>query len=394
MTRSFALSIDSPAAVAVGSPTIVEGVPVQRFVKKVINDGHFVKRDPKTKEKLWELDVNPARRELWAATFKAMKTGGVPVRIMDETGNYTIDAPKAPLTTNHAGAWDTGGKRLKKQAEAAIGETVDMIADDDGWLSVVQEVKGQANIDLVKRSKFVSPEIDYCFIDGTDKKYGEAITAVSIVANPLIPCQTGFETIAASADSPVRYVMSLDNGESDMLSAALVAAIALAAGVDTKTITDEASAVSALGGVKSKLDDTQAKLTKALSSDEPEVNPSVRAMAARAVEKELDGLKGFVSDAGIKALKDELVGDRGAAKYSTFIMSHDEPEQAVVAVEKLVKIIRENPGVKKGEKTALPNTKALSSDEGEGEGNDALHAGINKLVDAAIKANYPAATAK
>jgi hypothetical protein len=71
--NTLILSIDSPAARTAGSTIQVDGVPVARFVKPVIPVGKFVKRDKRTGEKLWDLDVTPERQQQWVDTFQAMK---------------------------------------------------------------------------------------------------------------------------------------------------------------------------------------------------------------------------------------------------------------------------------------------------------------------------------
>lgn len=386
---------------AIGKPTEVEGMPVQRFVKRIIPQGHFVKRDKVTKEKLWELDVTRKRQDMWVDAFKAMKTDGVAVRLLDETGNYTIDAPKAPLSKNHAGAFEKNPQtRLKKLAEAVVGETVDMFVEEEGdfkgWLSTVHEVKGKEQIELCKTAKFTSPEIDPCFIDGTDKKHGEAITAISIVANPLVPGQTGFQPIAASADSPERYVLSLENEEPSMaLTAALIASIAMLAGVDASQVTDD-SAPGLLKGVHTKLTETTDKLTKALSADEPDTK--MLGLTARNAETVIkQQLTGILSEAGIQKVTSRLVGDRAAGKYSSYILSADSPDGAIDFIEQLCKDIKDNIALKKGVKTELQDDKskrkALSEDEGGTEENPA-HAAAMKIADAHIQSHYGIKPAK
>lgn len=378
MNKSFALSIESPAAEAVGAATTVDGMPVQRFLKKVIPVGKFVKHDQKTKAKLWELDVTPDRQKLWVDTFKTMKAGGVPVRISDETGNFTIDAPNAKVTKNHAGAWDKPTTRLKKLAENVVAETQDLFIADDGWVTAVVEAKGQPAIDFLKTAQFTSPEIDPCFIDGTDKRHGEAITAISIVANPLVPGQTGFETIAASADSPERFVLSLDNGEPEMKT--LLAMIATFAAMPIDSLTTEQQGVDALKAIQAKHAETEGKLTKALSSDQPD--KVALGLAAKYAGKEIDnGLKGVLTEAGIKAVKETLIGDPAKGQYAPWILSHDEPDAAVNAAEELCKVIKDNRvAITPGAKTALQNTKVLSSEEPNGQPKEITPERLKELL--------------
>lgn len=383
LENTLILSIDSPATRTAGSVKVVDGVPVARFIKPVIPVGLFTKRDKQTGKRLWDLEVTPERQQQWVDSFHASK--GKPVKLMDETGAFTVDAPALALTKNHAGAWDRGEKRLKKLAENVIGDTVDLFIEDK-WLTAVVEVKGQSAIDLVTRNKDTSPEIDPVFIDG---KRTEAITAISIVPNPLVPGQTGFQPIAASDDEPERYVLSLDTGESSMkVAQVLAAAIALAglAGVSQAVTEDNVDDV--LSQCRGKFEGQKAELTKALSDDQPDLKHL--GLVARLAEKEIDRLKDVVSDAGIAELKTKLVGDVAGKKFSTYILSADEPEDAVKSIEEIVNTLLKHKAVAKGPKSdrqktdALHDPKALADEEGDGSANEVT----NKIVDAHIKATY------
>lgn len=406
MKGPFVLSVASPAATPAGSTTVLaDGTPIQRFLKSVIPVGRFIKRDPVTKKILWELDVTPERQDSWVETFKAMKTAGVSVRLMDETGmlaatsgrmltpgNFTIESPKATLSRNHAGAFDAPSKRLENLAENVVGETIDMFRDPaDGWLKTIHEVRGKESIDLVTRAKFTSPEIEACYIDGTDKKYGEAITVISVVARPLIPGQSEFLPIAASEDAPQRHVLTLESEESPMISKSMLASIsvlALAAGI--KTPVTEANAEQTLLTLQSPVikalsadDPGRQKIKCSVCGDERECVPlcpgcsmKTRTMSAdgpeatglglsaRLMEKVVEEtFRPLVSDVGLSAVKNIIIGDRTKKQYSAFVLSHEDPESALNSIEALCEVIRKNPAVKKGAQTTMQQTHVLSVDD-------------------------------
>jgi hypothetical protein len=307
---------------------------------------------------------------MWVDSFRAMKKDGIPVRLKDTTGAFTVPFTKTQLTKNHAGAFNPDNTaRLTTLAENVIAEVDDMYVDEaDGWLKTIHQVNGQDAIDFIKRAKFTSPEIDPCMFDGADKKRGEVITAVSIVANPLIPGQTEFQAIAASADTAERMVLSLDIKEPPML--ALFPIIAAMAGIDASKVT-ESNAVATLQTVQARigtLEGEKSQLTKALSAGDAEPDPTVMALAADVALREIEGaFSPIVSAAGMKLLKVEFVGDIEASKYAPFILSAETPLHAVRSIQRIAKILKDNPAVRKGAQTHLQNTIALTRETPDGD---------------------------
>jgi hypothetical protein len=59
-------------------------------------------------------------------------------------------------------------------------------------------------------------------------------------------------------------------------------------------------------------------------------------------------------------LKTELVGNVDKAEYAPFILSAETPLHAVRSLQRIAKIIKDNPAVKKGGQTQLQNVVALS----------------------------------
>jgi hypothetical protein len=392
MPESFILSSSSSTPARRSSEIrIVDGQPVARFVKDVIRDGKFVKRDKATGRTIFELEVTPERRKTWVDSWRAMKEAGKPVKLRDDTGAFTLDAPHAPVTTNHAGAFKKSRvERLRTMAENVVCDTVDIFNEGDTTFAVV-EVKGERALDLVTRNKDTSPEIDVVEIDGEKT---EAITAISIVANPLVPGQKGFELIAASADTPERFILSSDDGESPMKVAQVLAAtIALAglAGISQAVTEDNVDGV--LEQCRGKFESQ----TKALSADVP--NPTVVSMACRMASKEFDRLKGIMTDAGIAKLREQFVGNIDKKEFSTLALSADSPEAYVSTIEKLVDaIVKDREPLKKGAKSGVQGGTAVVEDTKNLSGDDELEAGeekpdpsraaVDKILDAHVKSIY------
>jgi hypothetical protein len=289
---------------------------------------------------------------------------------MDDTGAFTVDAPHSPLTKNHAGAFEKGagarGRRMQKLAENVVGDTVDMFIAD-GWVNAVVEVKGQSPPSTWSpATKTPARKSTRCI---HRRQRTEIITAISIVPNPLVPGQTGFQPIAASDDEPERFILSLDTGDTTMkVAEVLAAAMALAASVGISGPVTEDNAHDILGQCRAKFGEQKDQLTKVLSDEEPDLKNL--GLVARLAEKEIDRLKTVVSDAGIADLKTKLVGDVKSKKFSSFILSAEDPDDAATAIEGIVDTILKHPAVTKGAKTPRQNTevladsKALSDEEG------------------------------
>jgi hypothetical protein len=123
----------------------------------------------------WTLAVTPRRLAAWCAAFARMRQAGVDIEI----------------TVDHS-----------PRVAAVQGYLVDMFVEGDR-LYGVHEMLGQSAIDLARRVKNVSVEIDPSFVDGRGTRYGEAIVRSSLVQQPVVPGQDHFVPLAASRGGDV-----------------------------------------------------------------------------------------------------------------------------------------------------------------------------------------------
>lgn len=111
----------------------------------------------------WTLDLNPDKLNAYAAAFDSMKANGVTV----------------PVTLDHSAS-----------ATAVVGYVEDLFVQGDRLYARLTTNGMHANLPEVVRT--VSVEIEPDFTDGRGNKYGEAVTAVSIVKSPVVPNQHNF----------------------------------------------------------------------------------------------------------------------------------------------------------------------------------------------------------
>jgi len=169
----------------------VDGVPTRRFIKDVLSIGEYEwERDGQQ----LRLDVDHARLNRFADTHNRLRANGVSPEVFRVTKDH------------------------KQGVDAVVGYlNGDAFVLGDS-LYMVHEMRGEDGIDLAQRVPQVSVEIDPDFIDGKGNHYGEAITASSVVAAPVVPGQQPFRKIAASREpgkAPVP-VLSLSVGVKPM----------------------------------------------------------------------------------------------------------------------------------------------------------------------------------
>ncbi len=152
----------------------------RRYRKDCLRLGRFVAREAVTGRAV-ELEVSAARLDGWVAAFGAMRAGGVEV----------------DLTVDHGGGaasrrgWVTALYRASTRGDA-------LVADPEGEvLAFEAELSDDEAVLLAQRCPHVSVEIEPDFIDGQGRRYGEAITAISIVRQPVVPGQRPFSKLAA-----------------------------------------------------------------------------------------------------------------------------------------------------------------------------------------------------
>lgn len=355
-TKQFSLAVSAtatPLGPATKAGTAEDAPPVRRYIKPIYRLGSFTHPT-----KGWSLDMTSKRMNEHLSVFQKMKLAGIPVK----------------LTKDHK----TGADFVVGDIQEALrGNMVNGKFDpnpEGEWGAVVAEVTGQKNIELVESNKDASVEIDPFKVGPDQTRYGEHIRAVSIVPNPLVPGQTGFERIAADDGDvdPERPTYLFSDGEPEMKTlfssiATLAATCGLSLSADGMT---EASAVEAVGTVKAKLaslETEKTSLTKKLSDagtgDDPD--PKYLNMCKKNSIENIKSLKGTgqLSDAGILALTKELTAN------PSMMLSDGDGDDATSPIERIVKIFKDNPGVKLGGKTGLQQTREL--DDGGRSNNGA-----------------------
>lgn len=161
--QTATLAVTEGEGFAVRSTDDRNGTPIRRASKDILLVGRYV--HPKAG---WTLNVTPERLEQLAATARAMIAEGVDIEI----------------TVDH-----------RPDADAVIGYLADVWVDGDR-LMALHEIRGQTAIDLSERVQRVSVEIEPDFADGKGRQWGDAITAVSLVQQPVVPGQNDFVTLS------------------------------------------------------------------------------------------------------------------------------------------------------------------------------------------------------
>ncbi len=154
-------------------------VPGQ-YRKDCLRIGRFIAREAASGRRV-ELDVSGDRLNRWIAAFNTMRSQGIEVDLTVDHGTDARSRRGRILSLFRA---SSDGSRL--------------IADPDGEvLAFDAEVADEETALLARRCPHVSVEIEPDFIDGRGRHYGEAITAISIVRQPVVAGQWPFERIAA-----------------------------------------------------------------------------------------------------------------------------------------------------------------------------------------------------
>ncbi len=162
---------------AVGERTVVSR---GRYRKDCLRIGRFIAREAVSGRRV-ELEVSGDRLDRWVAAFNAMRSQGIEVDLTVDHGTDARSRRGCVLSLFRASA---DGSRL--------------IADPAGdVLAFDAELTDEETALLAWRCPHVSVEIEPDLVDGRGRHYGEAITAISIVRQPVVAGQRPFERIAA-----------------------------------------------------------------------------------------------------------------------------------------------------------------------------------------------------
>ena len=330
INTSFGLYSSGKLTPSGGVTKLADGTPCKRYIKDAIRLGTYV--HPK---KGWKLNVTDERLDGWCTRYHAMQANGVPIK----------------LTKNHED---------RTKSESVVGDVVGAVREGD-WLRFVVEARGQKNIDLIEANKDVSVEIEPELKDGEGNKYGECITAVSIVPNPVVNGQRPFEPIAASlSDDESHPVYMLSNEEV----------------IDMPTILEKIEKVFGLqaGALTEENVDTQlGEIAKKLSLSVEPVKPDTKKLSLESKygKREIASLDSNKYQPSVRdALTELLIGSEAQQSNVMLSLSTSGEDSFMEFTEKLVKILNSNNPVKTGEATPAQKGILLSREAPDADKSD------------------------
>lgn len=300
-TGRHVLVHDGDFALAAGpGATASDDAPRSRFVKDIISVGDYTHPIDG-----WRLNVTTERLDQWVAAFRRMRDKGVDVE-------FVVDH--------------------RYDAEAIRGYAIDFERRGDTLFAVGD--LDQRGAELAKSVKNVSVLIEKEVVDGTGNNYGEAITHVAFVQQPIVPGQSAFVPIAASVgsdhqDIPILMLgtESSDSEGNQAMTPEQIAELRKLYGLGDDVADDDlfeaikvkvgesTEANKGLNGQVAKLSGTIESLNaKVAEGSKPKIDLDVLDQSAELLGDRIDGLvdKGKVTPAVAASLKAELIGEAGA----------------------------------------------------------------------------------
>lgn len=211
--KKYGLHSEGQIAICASSVSEVDEIEVQTFKKDLIREGVYV--HPIFE---WELDVDERRLNRWVEAFNDMKSNGLDIEIV----------------LNHSMSADDVRGYLK---DLMVEDGVDEDGNDVKVLFGILEMRGDG-VELAKVVKNVSIAVEREFKDGKGRNYGEIISHVGVVQQPIVAGQDEFVPIAASGAGavgvPILLKCSKDKEQMKM-DKELLSKIAKAMGVDAVT---------------------------------------------------------------------------------------------------------------------------------------------------------------
>jgi len=321
-------------ASAVGSDA--NGVPTQRFIKDIIHSGSYT--HPLFG---WNLDVNVKRMDDWVEKFNAMQKNGVDVEVV----------------VDH-----------REDAEGVKGYVKEMFREGD-TLYCIPEMIGQKGIDLASVVKNVSILVDRDYKDGKGNNYGEAISHVSIVQQPIVSNQNKFVPIAASKGKFITYPIFLLSQGDPKMNKTVLEELKKKLGIEDE-LTDD-NILEMIGGqfeTTNKLHKTQVgelenqleglklelvESKKAASKISPEVkiDPNLAEQMGVTAEDQLNNLieSGKITPASKDIAVKLFIGPSGKRNLMALSLKSGQPS----LFSGLVEILKTNDPVELGEKANI-----------------------------------------
>lgn len=322
-----------------------DGFSIQRFAKSMPLGKYVHPVDE------WTLDITPERADLWCKAFGSMRDAGVPVKFTKDHG---------------------------QGSDSSLGEVVDMWREDDEIIWVV-EARGDVAIDMCHRIPHISPEIEGNFKDGKGAVYGEAITAVSITPDPVIPGQRPFVKIAASRVPVLQLSRSMTMNFEKLAE--------LLGYTDAEPLTEDSaleliSDALAVKGVKidelkglcdemkGERDALTAKVKELEKGKTLEPDSDVLDDRAEVLDERIESLvdKGAVIPVVAASLKKILCGEVG--KRSGYLLSSRVSGTDKPIARKIIDALSENKVVELGAKTGAQAIRAGRTVPGDDKGHD------------------------
>lgn len=304
---------------AIGEEKVVEGTPIRRFRRYVLQVGQVYKKKGWPKP----LNVDESRASHFLSVAEAMLSNGRPIKATSDHSNFT-------------------------EAKNCMGDAVKCGRDGE-WMYFDMDIRGKENIKIAEQNKDCSVEIYPQITDGKGNTYRDAIAAITFTPIPVV---TGQPIAASMADD--FYSLSTEKN----MDSPLYLSIAKLGGVDVATLTDEAIAASVVEGFIAKLSHLQGeksaleqKVLKLSQEDAPDTR--YLSLEARNADNTIDnavrtGIIDVNTANNAKALISNKTGD--SRQFTALALSLSEKDEAISSfAENLVKLLAGNKPVKTGE---------------------------------------------
>lgn len=344
----------------VGAQRVAGGIPTQRFVKRLIYDGQFVKESDAR-----GFVVSRDCIEHWAKTHAAMRANGTTVRIPNKHCKNPM--PDNPNDT-HGVVVDMFTEETKVKDEPHL--CLSMVCEITGTDSIAAAMKNDVSV--------FSPRE---WTDSAGNKYVRPITHVAMVPDPLIQGLGGFIPLAASQNRKEKRMdvfktLQKKLGLDDELTEENVVEIVFA---QHEALVKERDTLVADAG-KNEDDTDDDKTKKAAKDADPlkVVNPALLRLSMKDRRRDFEDLVtgGNITPASCAEFVKTHVTDEAVAA------SLSAGEVGQKAHDTLIASLKQNVAIKTGEKT---NRQVLedSLKGADGKGDNAVIANAKALAAAA-----------
>jgi len=303
----------------------MEQVGNKKYIKDAIHVGHY-----KHPNGSFDVEIDTARMDRWIDTFWKMQGNGV----------------KVPVFADHND--DTASER-QSPSERTRGYVTDMFRKDD-TLYYVQEFGSKESETMATTVDQVSINVDPEFVDGEDRKYGEAITHIAITPKPVVPGQSSFipmslirveEEEQKEMDEVLTKLKEAFGIESDLTEENVVEVLT---GEHSKLTAKIAEMTTARDTIQASLDAERDQKPKDVT-----IEPEVLDVLSEATDAKLDNL---VSMSRITpAVRDKFKAIIADEKVQPFMLSRTVSGTPKSVVSQILDVLKDNEVVDTREKT-------------------------------------------